>query len=119
VTAGLSVTARFGWLVGGARPVLYLIGLVLLATSGMMLIPMVVDLSLGSRDWQAFAWSALGGAVTALANVGPGLGDTIGPSGNFSTLPDLAKWLLSFGMLLGRLELFTVLILFYPRFWRS
>lgn len=59
------------------------------------------------------------GAVTALANVGPGLGDTIGPAGNFSTLPDLAKWLLSFGMILGRLELFTVLILFYPRFWRS
>lgn len=59
------------------------------------------------------------GAVTALANVGPGLGDTIGPAGNFSTLPDVAKWLMSFGMLLGRLELFTVLILFYPRFWRS
>lgn len=59
------------------------------------------------------------GAVTALANVGPGLGDTIGPAGNFSTLPDLAKWLMSFGMILGRLELFTVLILFYPRFWRS
>lgn len=59
------------------------------------------------------------GAVTALSNVGPGLGDTIGPAGNFSTLPDLAKWLLSFGMLLGRLELFTVLILFYPRFWRN
>lgn len=59
------------------------------------------------------------GAVTALANVGPGMGDTIGPAGNFSTLPNLAKWLLSFGMLLGRLELFTVLILFYPRFWRS
>ncbi len=59
------------------------------------------------------------GAVTALANVGPGLGETIGPAGNFSTLPALAKWLLAFGMLLGRLELFTVLILFYPRFWRS
>lgn len=59
------------------------------------------------------------GAVTALANVGPGLGETIGPAGNFSTLPDLAKWLLSFGMILGRLELFTVMILFYPRFWRS
>ena len=59
------------------------------------------------------------GAVTALANVGPGLGDLIGPAGNFLLLPDIAKWLLSFGMLLGRLELFTVLILFYPRFWRS
>jgi trk system potassium uptake protein TrkH len=59
------------------------------------------------------------GAATALANVGPGLGDIIGPAGNFSTLPDGAKWLLSFAMLLGRLELFTVLILFVPRFWRG
>lgn len=58
-------------------------------------------------------------AVTALANVGPGLGDTIGPAGNFSTLPAAAKWVLSFAMLLGRLELFTVLILFMPRFWRG
>ncbi|MHA6687286.1 TrkH family potassium uptake protein [Mesorhizobium sp. A556] len=59
------------------------------------------------------------GAATALANVGPGLGDIIGPAGNFSSLPDGAKWLLSFGMLFGRLELFTVLVLFVPRFWRS
>jgi trk system potassium uptake protein TrkH len=58
-------------------------------------------------------------AVTALSNVGPGLGPIIGPAGNFSTLPDTAKWLLSFAMLLGRLELFTVLILFHPRFWRG
>ena len=59
------------------------------------------------------------GAATALANVGPGLGEIIGPAGNFGSLPDGAKWLLSFGMLLGRLELFTVLILFVPRFWRG
>lgn len=59
------------------------------------------------------------GAVTALANVGPGIGRVIGPAGNFSTLPDAAKWLLSFAMLLGRLELFTVLVLFMPRFWRG
>ena len=58
-------------------------------------------------------------SVTALANVGPGLGPVIGPAGTFATLPDAAKWLLSFGMLLGRLELFTVLILFMPQFWRS
>ena len=58
------------------------------------------------------------GAATALGNVGPGLGPIIGPAGNFSTLPDLAKWLLSAGMLLGRLELFTVLILMLPGFWR-
>jgi trk system potassium uptake protein TrkH len=58
-------------------------------------------------------------AVSALANVGPGLGEIIGPAGNFAPLPDSAKWLLSFAMLLGRLELFTVLILFMPQFWRG
>ncbi len=58
-------------------------------------------------------------AVSALANVGPGLGPTIGPAGNFSTLPDAAKWLLAFGMLSGRLELFAVLVLFFPQFWRG
>jgi trk system potassium uptake protein len=58
-------------------------------------------------------------AVAALSNVGPGLGPIIGPDGNFSTLPDASKWLLCFGMLLGRLELFTVLILFFPQFWRG
>ncbi|AWK86494.1 TrkH family potassium uptake protein [Azospirillum thermophilum] len=58
-------------------------------------------------------------AVTALANVGPGLGDVIGPAGNFAPLPDSAKWLLSIAMLAGRLELFTVLVLFMPQFWRA
>lgn len=59
------------------------------------------------------------GAVSALSNVGPGLGPQIGPVGNFGALPDGALWLLSFGMLLGRLDLFTVLVLFLPRFWRG
>jgi trk system potassium uptake protein TrkH len=58
-------------------------------------------------------------AVATLSNVGPGLGETIGPAGNFAGLPAEAKWLLSFAMLLGRLELFTVLVLFMPRFWRG
>jgi trk system potassium uptake protein TrkH len=58
-------------------------------------------------------------AVSALSNIGPGLGPIIGPAGNFATLPDASKWLLCFGMLLGRLELFTVLILFFPQFWRD
>ena len=57
------------------------------------------------------------GAATALANVGPGLGPIIGPVGNFAPLPDAAKWLLSFGMLLGRLELFTILVVLTPWFW--
>jgi trk system potassium uptake protein TrkH len=63
--------------------------------------------------------TALSGAASAIANVGPGLGDVIGPAGTYAPLPDAAKWLLCAGMLLGRLELFTVLVLFMPHFWRS
>ncbi|MFC4346628.1 TrkH family potassium uptake protein [Kordiimonas lipolytica] len=62
------------------------------------------------------AMSAVG---TAMANVGPGIGDVVGPAGNFSSLTDTAKWLLSIGMLIGRLELFSVLVLFSPVFWRA
>lgn len=65
------------------------------------------------------ATTSLSGAATALANVGPGLGETIGPSGTFKPLPDSAKWLLAAGMLIGRLELFTVLVLFTRRFWAA
>lgn len=63
--------------------------------------------------------TATSGAATAISNVGPGLGPVIGPTGTFGPLPDAAKWALSFGMLLGRLELFTVLVLFIPAFWRG
>lgn len=63
--------------------------------------------------------TSLTGAATALANVGPGLGDTIGPAGNFQTLPDAAKWVLMAAMLLGRLELLSVFVLFSPHFWRG
>jgi trk system potassium uptake protein TrkH len=63
--------------------------------------------------------TAMSAAVTTLANVGPGLGSTVGPAGTFAPLPDGAKWLLSAAMLLGRLELFTVLVLFTPGFWRN
>jgi len=63
--------------------------------------------------------TSVSGAATALSNVGPALGDIIGPSGTFMPLPDAAKWLLSLGMLLGRLELFTILVLFWPAFWRA
>ncbi|WP_314406972.1 TrkH family potassium uptake protein [Pseudomonas kuykendallii] len=62
--------------------------------------------------------TALTGAATAVCNVGPGMGHIIGPAGNFSSLPDAAKWMLSFGMLLGRLEIITVLVLLTPAFWR-
>jgi trk system potassium uptake protein TrkH len=63
--------------------------------------------------------TSMSAVAQALANVGPGLGGIIGPAGNFSTLPDGAIWVLSFCMLLGRLELFTVLLLFTPAFWRK
>ncbi len=63
--------------------------------------------------------TSLSAAASAIANVGPGLGPIVGPAGTYAALPDTAKWLLSFGMLLGRLELFTVLVLFLPAFWRS
>lgn len=62
--------------------------------------------------------TALTGAATAVCNVGPGLGPTIGPAGNFAPLPDEAKWLLSIGMLLGRLEIITVLVLMTRTFWK-
>ena len=63
--------------------------------------------------------TAFSSAASAIANVGPGLGPIVGPAGNFSSLPDAAKWLLCGGMLLGRLELFTVLVLFTRSFWRG
>ena len=63
--------------------------------------------------------SAISGAATAISNVGPGLGEMIGPNGNFSQVSEISKWILSFAMLLGRLEIFAVLVLFLPSFWRT
>ena len=63
--------------------------------------------------------TAISGAATALANVGPGVGSEIGPFGNYAGLPDAAKWLLSLGMILGRLEILTALILFSPAYWQK
>ena len=63
--------------------------------------------------------TAISGAASAISNVGPGLGEMIGPNGNYKAIPDLSKWVLSIGMLLGRLELFAVLVLFFPSFWRD
>jgi len=63
--------------------------------------------------------TSLTGTVTALMNVGPGFGEIIGPSGNFSSLPDAAKWILCLAMLLGRLEFLTIVILFSPVFWKG
>ncbi len=78
-------------------------------------IALSVALSLSGLD----ATTAFSGAATAISNVGPGLGDIIGPAGNFSSLPDVSKWLLTAGMLIGRLEILIILVLFTPRFWRG
>ena len=63
--------------------------------------------------------TSISGAATSISNVGPGLGTIIGPNGDFSSLPDSSKWILTFGMILGRLELFAILVLFLPSFWRN
>jgi trk system potassium uptake protein TrkH len=62
--------------------------------------------------------TSISSAASAIGNVGPGLGEIVGPVGNYSSLPAGAKWVLAAAMLLGRLELFTVLVLFRPEFWR-
>jgi trk system potassium uptake protein TrkH len=63
--------------------------------------------------------TSISGAATSISNVGPGLGSIIGPNGNFSSIPEISKWILSLGMILGRLELFAILVLFLPSFWRN
>ena len=63
--------------------------------------------------------TSISAAATSISNVGPGLGDLIGPNGNFSELPNNSKWILSLAMILGRLELFAILVLFIPSFWRK
>jgi Trk-type K+ transport systems, membrane components len=76
---------------------------------------LALDLSTLGLDFM----TSLSGAATAISNVGPELGSTIGPVNTFADLPDAAKWMLSAGMLLGRRELFTVLVILTPAFWRS
>tara|TARA_B100001996_G_scaffold185281_1_gene141717 strand:- start:444 stop:1889 length:1446 start_codon:yes stop_codon:yes gene_type:complete len=72
-------------------------------------------LSLSGLDFT----TSISGAATSISNVGPGLGELIGPNGNFSQIPSLSKWVLSLGMILGRLELFAILVLFLPSFWQK
>ena len=82
---------------------------------GLMIALMTVMLSALGLD----LITSLTGSITAVSNVGPGLGAIVGPAGNFIPLPDTAKWILSLGMLMGRLEILTVLVLFTPSFWRN
>lgn len=63
--------------------------------------------------------TAVSGAASAVGNIGPGLGEIIGPAGNYAPLPEGAKWLLALGMIMGRLEFMAVLVLFTRRFWQG
>ena len=63
--------------------------------------------------------TAFSAAASAISNVGPGLGNDIGPSANYSSIPSGAKWILSITMLVGRLELFTFLVIFSISFWKK
>ena len=63
--------------------------------------------------------TAISASASAISNVGPGLGNIIGPSGSYAPLPDAAKWILSLTMMIGRLEIFTILVLFSKSFWKS
>lgn len=78
-------------------------------------VAMALALSFSGLDFL----TSVSGAASAIANVGPGFGSIIGPTGTFKPLPDLSKLILTFGMLMGRLEIFTVLVLFVPRFWKK
>ena len=82
---------------------------------GLLFVGVTLGLSLTGLDFM----TSLSGAASAISNVGPGLGDVIGPAGNYASLEDPAKWILSFAMLAGRLEIFTLLVLFTPVFWRD
>jgi trk system potassium uptake protein TrkH len=75
---------------------------------------MAVALSLTGLDLT----TSLSAAATAVTNVGPGLGDVVGPMGNFGSLNDASKGILILGMLMGRLEIVTVMIVFTAAFWR-
>jgi trk system potassium uptake protein TrkH len=89
--------------------------LVLFALYGATVICLALGLAATGLDIE----TSFSGALTAVSNVGPGIGEKIGPVGSFAQLSDQALWMLSFGMLVGRLEFTTVFILFSRRFWRT
>lgn len=95
-------------------PAVYRSAMVFLVAFAITLMALTLALAACGLDFV----TAHSGALAALTNVGPGLGPIIGPSGNFSSLPDTAKWLLCFGMIFGRLEILTLLVLLTPDFWR-
>jgi trk system potassium uptake protein TrkH len=88
---------------------------VVLFISAFMMIWLITTILLAATGLDLM--TSLSGALGSLTNVGPGLGDTIGPAGNYSGVPESAKWILCFAMLLGRLEILAVLVIFTPGFW--
>ena len=63
--------------------------------------------------------TALSASASAISNVGPGIGEIVGPNGNFGNINDIGKWVLVLTMLVGRLEIFTILVLFSKNFWKK
>ena len=63
--------------------------------------------------------TALSASASAISNVGPGIGEVVGPNGNYETINEIGKWVLALTMLIGRLEIFTILVLFSKNFWKS
>lgn len=63
--------------------------------------------------------TSLSASLTAIANVGPGIGSVVGPDKTFATLPDVSKWALALTMMLGRLEFMTIIVLLLPQLWRK
>ena len=102
----------------GATFLLVIIGLLLAGLAAGIFVIFFVLTALLSLTGLDFI-TAISGAATSISNVGPGLGPIIGPNGDFSSLPDISKWILTVGMILGRLELFAILVLFLPSFWKS
>ena len=80
-----------------------------------MFIFTAVSLSLFGLDFL----TALSASASAISNVGPGIGNIIGPNGNYAPINDMAKWILAITMLIGRLEIFTILVLFSKNFWKK
>ena len=79
-----------------------------------VLIVSIVVLILSCMD----VMESCGAALTSISNGGPGLGK-IGPAGNFADIPTFSKWFLTFLMLIGRLDFFTIVLIFSPAFWRK
>ena len=87
---------------------------------GLFIKPMGEQLDIGraSFGW-ASTFRSISSAATAITNVGPGLGNIVGPASTFAELPNAAKWVMSLGMLIGRLEIFIIITIFTRSFWNS